>query len=227
MSEVPSGNHDDGAGPPKDWRQGDPAGGSTGSEQLDFDACLAGEAVAWERFVRRQAPLLAAVITRTLGAHGVSRLDVDDLLQDLFLRLWADDRRLLRRYHPGRARLATWLAVVARNHAIDVLRARRLPTLPLECHHAIADSAGEVESAADDLPELPAGLLEGLLSSRQLLVLRLLYDQGATVAETARLLGIEEQTVRSCRHKALERLRAHLGVPDGRRPGDAGDGLSV
>jgi DNA-directed RNA polymerase specialized sigma24 family protein len=41
-------------------------------------------------------------------------------------------------------------------------------------------------------------------------VLRLLFDEQKSVAEAARFLGVDEQTVRSAKHKALSRLREHF-----------------
>ena len=43
-----------------------------------------------------------------------------------------------------------------------------------------------------------------------MLVLRCLYDEERDVAEVARMLNIDAQTVRSTHHKALLRLRAHF-----------------
>ena len=49
-----------------------------------------------------------------------------------------------------------------------------------------------------------------VLTSRQQLVLKLLFEDERSVAEAASILGIGEQTIRSTKHKALERLRASL-----------------
>ena len=50
----------------------------------------------------------------------------------------------------------------------------------------------------------------GLLSERQALVLRLLYDRDMDAAEVAAMLGIDSQTVRSTHHKALVKLRKYF-----------------
>ena len=50
----------------------------------------------------------------------------------------------------------------------------------------------------------------GLLTERQMLVLKCLYDEEKDVSEVAQLLKIDAQTVRSTHHKALLRLRAHF-----------------
>lgn len=62
-----------------------------------------------------------------------------------------------------------------------------------------------------------------LLSARQRLVLRMLFDEDMSVAEAAQVLGVDHQTIRSTKHKALSRLREHLTNPasrgDDRGPG--------
>ena len=67
-------------------------------------------------------------------------------------------------------------------------------------------------------PEGPAPPLD-LLTARQRLVLHLLFDRDLGVPAAARLLGVDEQTVRSSKHKALSRLRAHFDRMD---PAEAG-----
>jgi DNA-directed RNA polymerase specialized sigma subunit len=51
-----------------------------------------------------------------------------------------------------------------------------------------------------------------LLSTRQRLVMHLLYDKELAVSNVAEMLSVDAQTVRSTRHKALVKLRRHFGV---------------
>jgi len=53
-------------------------------------------------------------------------------------------------------------------------------------------------------------LPEALLSPRQREILAMLYDREMDVAEIARALAIDPQTVRSAHHKAMIKLRAHF-----------------
>ena len=74
-------------------------------------------------------------------------------------------------------------------------------------------------SPIDEVPEEALGVEDkhveklripaGLLTERQTLILKCLYDEERDVAEVAQLLKIDAQTVRSTHHKALLRLRAH------------------
>ncbi|MFZ1662396.1 MAG: sigma-70 family RNA polymerase sigma factor, partial [Paracoccaceae bacterium] len=51
------------------------------------------------------------------------RSEAEDAVQEVFTRIWLNARR----FDAGRARGMTWLIAIARNHAIDRLRARPAP----------------------------------------------------------------------------------------------------
>lgn len=172
--------------------------------QIDLRPLLTGNKRAWDAFVTAAAPLINAVVRRALASYRLSDDDVMDAAQDVFVRLCASDCRLLRTYDPTRASLSTWLAVVARSCAIDHARRRRQVTTPL-------DDVPEARLGVEDRHVEKIRIPEGLLTERQVLVLKCLYDEERDVAEVAQLLRIDAQTVRSTHHKALLRLRAHFG----------------
>lgn len=194
-------------------------------------AVLARRRGAWDEFVRAVAPGLLASVRRALrSGGGVAQDAAEDVVQDVFIRLCQNDYGLLRRYDPSRARLSTWLGVVAGSAAHDHLRRQRRwqPTSSglggASSLDAVPEPAAEAETAQDatDLPEIP----RDMLSPRQTLVLELLYDRDLDVGEAAVVLGVDPQTVRSLRHKALEKLRRHFGVggETGRRAGQESAG---
>jgi RNA polymerase sigma factor (sigma-70 family) len=166
----------------------------------DLDALLRGEKGAWEAFVQRYAGLIIAAV------RGVAReaAEVEDLAQEVFLRLCKDDFRLLRSYDPSRAGLSTWITIVARSTARDAMRRVRPVSVPIE-------SVPEGRLAIDPVePVRKLKLPEALLSPRQRQILTMLYDREMEVAEIAAALGIDPQTVRSAHHKAMLKLRAHF-----------------
>ena len=171
------------------------------SQILDLAGCLRGEKRAWDAFVERAAPIVFAAVQRVLRARNPSsdkHLE-EDVAQDVFLRLVKDGFRLLRSYDPARASLSTWLSLVARSAALDHLRRKRLPTVPLD----------EVPqpAATDPRPAEPVEIPPALLSPRQHLVLQLLFERDLSVQEAAEALGVDPQTIRSTKHKAIARLR--------------------
>ena len=168
------------------------------------DALLRGEKAAWDAFVRRYGGLVVAAVRGVASVHG----DIEDLTQDVFVRLCKDDFRLLRSYDPTRASLSTWITIVARSTARDGLRRRRAESVPI-------DAVPEAQLAIDPVePVQKLKLPEALLSPRQREILAMLYDREMDVAEIARALGIDPQTVRSAHHKAMIKLRAHFRSDD-------------
>ena len=169
-------------------------------EIADLAALVNGNKPAWDGFVTRFAGLIVAAVRRVVGPGA----EVDDIAQDVFLRLCKDDYRLLRQYDPARAGLTTWLTIVARSVAHDAIRRRRAPTQTLD---DTPEAALAVEPQIHETIKIPPGLL----SPRQQLILTMLYDREMEVAEVATVLAVDAQTVRSTHHKALLKLRAHFG----------------
>jgi RNA polymerase sigma factor (sigma-70 family) len=168
------------------------------------ETLLRGEKAAWDAFVRRYGGLVVAAVRGVAMAQP----EVEDLTQEVFVRLCKDDFRLLRSYDPERASLSTWITIVARSTARDGLRRRRAETVPL-------DAVPEAQLAIDPVePVEKLKLPEALLSPRQREILAMLYDREMDVAEIARALGIDPQTVRSAHHKAMVKLRAHFRAND-------------
>ena len=171
--------------------------------QIDLRSLAAGHKRTWDAFVVAASPLNNAVVRRTLSNQRPGEDDVLDAAQDVFVRLCANDFRLLKTYDPARAGLSTWLAVVARSAAVDFARRRRQMTAPID---EVPESALAVEDRHVEKLKIP----EGLLTERQTLILKCLYDQERDVSEVAQLLKIDAQTVRSTHHKALLRLREYF-----------------
>ena len=164
------------------------------------DALLNGDRAAWEAFVRRYGGLIVAAVRSVAPTTS----DVEDLTQEVFVRLCKDDFRLLRTYDETRASLSTWITIVARSTARDALRRRRPNSVPID---TVPEAHLKVE-AIEPVPKLK--LPETLLSPRQREILGMLYDGEMDVAEIATALRIDPQTVRSAHHKAMLKLRAHF-----------------
>jgi RNA polymerase sigma-70 factor (ECF subfamily) len=168
----------------------------------DLDSLLAGDKSAWDRFVASHAAVIFAAVRRRLVPAG-RVADAEDVVQDVFVKLCQNDFRLLRRYDAARAKITTWLTVVANSAAVDHLRRLRRRTEDIE---AMPESILAVDPVIHEEVKIP----EGMLSPRQALVLELLYQRDMTPGEAAEVIGIDPQTVRSMHHKALVKLRAHF-----------------
>ncbi len=171
-----------------------------------------GDPSAWAQFVDDYSSAIFGAIVNTLRKSGRNADESTDVAQDVFVRLCKDDYRLLRQFDSRRAGLKTWLGVVSSSSTIDYLRKQRGINLPV-------DDLPEEVLAVNPVVHDPVRIPKGLLSDRQALVLRLLYDKDMDAAEVALLLGIDSQTVRSTHHKALVKLRKYF-----REDEDGGEG---
>ena len=153
--------------------------------------------------MQRYAGLIVATV-RAVAREATEATEVEDMAQEVYLRLCKDDFRLLRGYDPARAGLSTWITIVARSTARDAMRRVRPVSVPIE-------TVAEARLAIDPVEPVPKlKLPEALLSPRQREILTMLYDREMEVAEIAAALGIDPQSVRSAHHKAMLKLRAHF-----------------
>src|SRR6185503_6782407 len=91
------------------------------------------DGLALERLVQLLTPVIQARVARTLyrrrwgrgGGYNV-RQDVEDLTQDVFLKLFANDGRVLRSWRQERGlSLENFIGLVAEFHTISYLRSGR------------------------------------------------------------------------------------------------------
>jgi RNA polymerase sigma-70 factor (ECF subfamily) len=73
-----------------------------------------GSRVAYQQLLSRQLPSLTHYVMRMMGHNA----DGEDVLQEVFLRLWTHADR----YKPDVARVSTWLHSIAYHLCIDYLR---------------------------------------------------------------------------------------------------------
>ena len=131
----------------------------------------------------------------------VPRMDVEDLVQDVFLTAW---NRLAGLREP--AAFGGWIAMIARNRAVDFHRhatdARHQLELPadLAAHDATAERAD-----AARLLEIVRTLPEAY---RDTLVLRLV--EGMTGPEIAARTGLTAASVRVNLHRGMKLLRERI-----------------
>ena len=78
--------------------------------------CSAGDRAAFRTLYRVSSAKLMGVLLRMLG----ERAEAEDALQEVYTRVWLRAGR----YDPAKGRGMTWLIAIARNLAIDRLRAR-------------------------------------------------------------------------------------------------------
>src|SRR6266850_5112188 len=83
-----------------------------------------GDTTAFEELIEKHQALVAGTVARMLGSNS----DVEDIAQQVFIRVWKSARR----YVP-RAKFTTWLLKIARNLVFNELRrAKRHAFVPLQ-----------------------------------------------------------------------------------------------
>jgi RNA polymerase sigma-70 factor (ECF subfamily) len=219
------------------------AGGSAGLQRADemtddaaatpADADLmarvaAGDQEAFAMLYDRHVRAVYGAVLRYVGDPGIA----EDVVQETYLAIWQRPDG----YAAEKGSLIGWLLAVARNRAIDRLRAAARRPLLVGLH------AGTSDGTDTDLERLiavgrPVGLsatqdepadvserrwvqavvrtaLAGM-SGPERQVLELAYDEGLTQTEIAVRLGWPTGTVKTRTRRGLARLRAMLeSVPD-------------
>ena len=180
-----------------------------------------GDATALAELFDRYADVIFRVAFRRLGDRQLA----EEVVQDTWLTLW--DRAEL--FDPAAGSLVAWLSTIARNRAVDRLRAlgRRPGALPLSAVFATdtgddrALAAGQVLMSEDqardpqmvlDELELRDTMLQALtqIPADERQVLELAYYGDLTQPEIAQRLGWPLGTVKTRTRRGLLRLRAVL-----------------
>jgi RNA polymerase sigma-70 factor, ECF subfamily len=126
--------------------------------------------------------------------------DAEDVTQTLFARL----PMALRRYQPQVVPFQSWIIRVARNAAIDHVRARRL--VPCE---EVRDSGAPADDAGGErLEALRVALAAIPPEQREVIVLR--FMGGMSPGEIGRRVGRSEDAVHGLQHRGRRRLRSEL-----------------
>jgi RNA polymerase sigma-70 factor (ECF subfamily) len=151
-----------------------------------------------------------------------SRQDAEEVVHDVFLRLWTR-----RPSGDGGATIGSWCEhhgfayAAVRNEAVDRLRRRRRETLVLESAAEPVESGGErsVPLPDDELAraDIAAAIQRAVdaLPARVREVLLLKWQRGMTNAQVAESLGIARKTVEMHVTRAGRALRSLLERPLG------------
>jgi len=145
----------------------------------------------------RYSPLVYSVALRVLGDTGAA----EDLLQEVFMQLW----RKPSLFDSSRGSLGSWLAVISRNRAIDVLRKRKPETDVSDVIVAVErDLAGEADR--NRVMEKVRGLLGGMPSTQKA-ALEMAYFEGLSHSEISAKTGEPLGTIKTRIRTGLMALR--------------------
>jgi RNA polymerase sigma factor (sigma-70 family) len=187
--------------------------------------CVGGADGAWIEFIRRSQGIIAESIGRLLRRSQVPSPGlVDDLVQDVYLKLFANQWDLLKRLgsHTDQA-FGGFLQIVATNVAQDYLRSG--VAAKREAVTYVADRPTDVTERAALLSEIDR-ILSRIASRRDEEIFWLYYGQGFTAGEIA---GEQEELTIKGVESVLSRLRQAIAqelvrVPRGQVQAAAGHG---
>lgn len=135
--------------------------------------------------------------------------DSEDIVQEVFLRLWLQAGK----YDPAKAGLTTWLHNIAHNLCIDVFRKQSRVNLTAEFDETPGgdepETAMSEKSVATQVSKALAGLPE-----RQRSALILSYYQGLSNSETAHILDLSVTALESLMARARRGLKQALECDD-------------
>jgi RNA polymerase sigma-70 factor (ECF subfamily) len=171
----------------------------------------AGDTAAFERLIERHQALVLGTVGRMLGNNS----DVEDIAQQVFVRVWKSAKRYV-----ARAKFTTWLLKITRNLVFNELRRRK--------RHAVVSIEPEpgalemqLEDKATSTPD--ASLLEtelqqaidaaiAALPETQRLALILRRYKELPYEEIGEVLDLSVPAVKSVLFRARTELRQRLSV---------------
>ena len=181
-----------------------PVTDATSPEALLVQVAL-GNRAAFADLYRGTASRLFGICLRVLS----QRSEAEDALQDVYTAVW----RKAAQFDPSKASAAAWLAMIARNKAIDRLRAmpsqhgRASFTLADEVEDPTASPAQAVQTAADRVQMEQC--LQRLEPKRRSLIRAAFFD-GLTYEELAARIDAPLGSIKSWIRRGLLQLRECL-----------------
>ena len=168
-----------------------------------------GDTTAFERLIQRHQTLVAGTVARMLGSNS----DVEDIAQQVFIRVWKSAGRYV-----ARAKFTTWLLKITRNLVFNEMRrAKRHPHLPVQIEPEaeempLKDEATATPDASLLQAELQAEIEKAtmLLPETQRMALVLRRYEEFSYEEIADVLDLSVPAVKSLLFRARTELRERL-----------------
>src|SRR3954470_10595815 len=188
-----------------------PSGGTEDdAEDVRLMALTAsGDTAAFEELVQRHQGLVVGTIARMLGSNS----DVEDLAQQVFLRVWRSAGRYV-----ARARFTTWLLKITRNLVFNELRrTKRRAHVPMQSdpeadEMPLADEATSPPDATALEKELQTAIdqaIAQLPETQRMAVILRRYEE-LSYEEIAETLDQSVSAVKSLLFRARTELRESL-----------------
>jgi RNA polymerase sigma-70 factor, ECF subfamily len=179
--------------------------GVGGTDALQAARLAAGDDRALAEVFDRFAPAVYGAALRVLGQGAAAQ----DVVQDVFVELWSHPGR----YDPAVGNLRTYLIVMARHRAVDVVRSELRRVARQERQHRLTPGQPHFSPCEEVTAAAVARVVRDavrLLPDSQRRVVELAYFEGLTYREVALAAGIPEGTAKSRLRLALAKLETVL-----------------
>ncbi len=182
--------------------------------------CIRGDKQAWNLLILRYSKLISHSLYHTLKHKNppIQPEVIDDLHQEVFCSLMADDYRKLRQFKgKNGCSLANWIRIITVRKAIDHLRKER-PTESIEGGGSTSEYATEYPDEKPN-PEEEAIESEEIkitvevikkLTPRQQFFVELYYHRGLSIAEISQIMKLDPNAVHQLHHRIRERIKEIL-----------------
>ena len=153
-------------------------------------------------FVIQKYSKLLWKITASILLNVSSVQEVEECVADVFIFLWQYPEK----YNPDRAKLSSWLSMIARSKAVDRYRSL-IKNKEISMEEIIVESLGyaEVKTSDEDKEELLFYIAELYEKEKELIVRRYYYEQKP--AEIALALDIPKKQIENRLYYAKQKLK--------------------
>ena len=167
---------------------------------------------AMEQLINQYASIVYAVVKGKLRLSCYASSDIEDCVADVFSEFSLD----ISKYDPKKSNIKSYLCVLARNNAIDILRKRdkQRDELSLDIEYNILQISDdfEIESEIEE-KELLYEVIDAIknLGEPDASIIFRKFYYGETSKEIASAIGLSVSNVDTRAHRALNKLRKIFG----------------
>lgn len=155
---------------------------------------------------RAFAELFAATrnkLRKTARPIAPSNADLDDLLQDTYLKIWKNAAH----FDPDRSSPITWMCAIMRNTAIDAVRLKQVPMADFDEALTVPDISTSEDAFDYDLAQpIAARAIQRLPDDRRQLLSRA-YIDGESRSMLAERFGVPVGTIKTWLRRTIVSLR--------------------
>ncbi len=170
-------------------------------------ATASGDKSAFKTVYVLTAPKLNAIINAMIKDEALTH----DILQQAYISIWKNAGK----FDPKKGKAFTWILVITRRKALDMIRSRRKFSISEELCESLADDQMQSDFGAKSLllRRIVAPHLASLSdNSREAVLLHVIY--GMSSREIGEKFGVPTHTAKSWIRRGLQKLKAEIEVDD-------------